>query len=55
MQREAEQRVVPGVLTRDEVKALIRDNGMESLYKCQTCGAAIKGKNLVRHWDTGHP
>jgi TIR domain len=60
-QRKARQKAQRGVesqapasLSRDDVKALVRQNGMESWYKCSLCGASVKGKKLLRHLDDQH-
>jgi hypothetical protein len=45
---------VGAAVSRDHVKQLIREKGVESSYICPKCKAPVKGKNLVRHMDEQH-
>ena len=38
---------------RDRVKAMAKEH-REAPVACVVCGEPVKGKNLVRHFDTTH-
>jgi len=38
---------------RDEIKRMAREHPNAPL-SCPACGQTVKGKNLVRHWDSAH-
>jgi Caspase domain len=36
---------------REELKQMVRDEGMDGTYRCPRCQVGVKGRNLIRHFD----